>query len=300
MEIGMYGLGRMGMNMTKRLVQNGHRVVVHNRSPGPVEEAAEIGAVPSASVEDFVNQLTPPRAVWSMVPAGKPTESVIETLREHLEAGDIIVDGGNSKYTDSLHRAVMLREKDIHFVDVGVSGGIWGLKEGYGLMIGGPDEAVERLTPIFESLAPAPDKGWGHVGPNGAGHFVKMVHNGIEYGIMQAYAEGFAIMQAKGEFDLDLRHVAEIWRFGTVIRSWLLDLTERALSRDIDAIEAWVDDSGEGRWTVQEAVDLAVPAPVITDALYARFRSRRPENFGDKLLAALRNEFGGHAVKEGC
>jgi 6-phosphogluconate dehydrogenase len=300
MEIGMYGLGRMGMNMTKRLVQNGHRVVVHNRSPGPVEEAAEIGAVPSASVEDFVNQLTPPRAVWSMVPAGKPTESVIETLREHLEAGDIIVDGGNSKYTDSLHRAVMLREKDIHFVDVGVSGGIWGLKEGYGLMIGGPDEAVERLIPIFESLAPAPDKGWGHVGPNGAGHFVKMVHNGIEYGIMQAYAEGFAIMQAKGEFDLDLRHVAEIWRFGTVIRSWLLDLTERALSRDIDAIEAWVDDSGEGRWTVQEAVDLAVPAPVITDALYARFRSRRPENFGDKLLAALRNEFGGHAVKEGC
>lgn len=297
MEIGMYGLGRMGMNMTKRLLRDEHRVVVYNRSPGPVEEAAEIGAVPSESVEDFVNQLTPPRAAWSMVPAGKPTESVIQKLSEHLEPGDTIIDGGNSKYTDTLHRAEMLREKDIHFVDVGVSGGIWGLEEGYGMMVGGPDEAVEWLTPIFESLAPAPDKGWGHAGTNGAGHFVKMVHNGIEYGIMQAYAEGFAIMEAKEEFDLDLRHVAEMWRFGTVIRSWLLDLTERALSRDIEAIEAWVDDSGEGRWTVQEAVDLAVPAPVISDALYARFRSRRPENFADKLLAALRNEFGGHAVK---
>jgi 6-phosphogluconate dehydrogenase len=297
MELGMYGLGRMGMNMTKRLLQDDHRVVVYNRSPESVAEAAELGAVPSGSVEEFVNRLTPPRITWSMVPAGKPTESVIEKLSEQLEPGDVIIDGGNSKYTDSMRRAEMLGEKGIQFLDVGVSGGIWGLEEGYGMMIGGPDAAVERLTPIFETLAPAPDKGWGRAGPNGAGHFVKMVHNGIEYGMMQAYAEGFAIMKAKEEFDLDLRHVAEMWRFGTVIRSWLLDLTERALSRDIESIEAWVDDSGEGRWTVQEAVDLAVPAPVISDALFARFRSRRPENFADKVLAALRNEFGGHAVK---
>jgi 6-phosphogluconate dehydrogenase len=234
-----------------------------------------------------------------MVPAGGPTEQVVTSLLEVLEPGDIIIDGGNSNYKDTLRRTEMVNERGLHFVDVGVSGGIWGLTEGYGMMVGGQEDVVEQLRPILETLAPGPERGWGRVGPSGAGHFVKMVHNGIEYGMMQAYAEGFEILKAKEEFDLDLHNVAEIWRFGTVIRSWLLDLTARALAEDeeLSDIKGWVADSGEGRWTVFEGVDLDVPAPVITLALQMRFVSRQDESYAAKLLAALRNEFGGHAVK---
>jgi len=235
-----------------------------------------------------------------MVPAGGPTDQVVASLLEVLAGDDIIIDGGNSNYKDSLRHAEMVQERGLHFVDVGVSGGIWGLTEGYGMMVGGEEEVVDHLSPIFETLAPGADKGWGRVGPNGAGHFVKMVHNGIEYGMMQAYAEGFEIMEAKEAFDLDLHNVAEIWRFGTVIRSWLLDLTARALAEDqsLSEIKGYVQDSGEGRWTVFEAVDLDVPAPVITLALQMRLASRQAESYAAKLLAALRNQFGGHAVKK--
>ncbi|MGD8603922.1 MAG: decarboxylating 6-phosphogluconate dehydrogenase [Anaerolineales bacterium] len=299
MRIGMIGLGRMGLNMTTRLIQDGHQVVGFALSPESVAKAVKVGAEGAESLQALVAKLEAPRIVWIMVPSGEPTQSTIEALAEMLEAGDVVVDGGNSFYKDTLRRAEFLAEKNIEMVDVGVSGGIWGLKEGYGMMAGGAPEIIKKLTPIFKSLAPGPDRGWGHMGPNGAGHFVKMVHNGIEYGMMQAYAEGFALMRAKDEFDLDLHQVAEVWRYGTVIRSWLLDLTARALESDQDlkTLEAWVDDSGEGRWTVLEAVDLAVPVPVITEALFARFRSRRPENYADKLLAAMRHQFGGHAVK---
>jgi 6-phosphogluconate dehydrogenase len=234
-----------------------------------------------------------------MVPAGAPTDQVVASLLEELEPDDIIIDGGNSNYKDTLRHAEEVNEKGLHFVDVGVSGGIWGLREGYGMMVGGEEEVVDRLSPLFETLAPGPDKGWGRVGPNGAGHFVKMVHNGIEYGIMEAYAEGFEIMRRKDAFDLDLHNVAEIWRFGTVIRSWLLDLTARALEEDqaLSDIRGYVEDSGEGRWTVFESIDLDVPAPVITLALQMRLASRQEESYAAKLLAALRNQFGGHAVK---
>jgi 6-phosphogluconate dehydrogenase len=234
-----------------------------------------------------------------MVPAGDPVDQTIDALQPHLDAGDILVDGGNSNYKDTLRRAEAVQEAGLHYVDVGTSGGVWGLEQGYSMMVGGPDAAVDRLRPALETLAPGPDKGWGHMGPVGAGHFVKMVHNGIEYGIMQAYAEGFDILQAKEEFDLDLHQVAETWRFGSVIRSWLLDLTARALEEDadLDAVAPWVDDSGEGRWTVQEAIDLDVPAPVITDALISRLDSRVEDSYTHKLLAAMRNQFGGHAIK---
>jgi 6-phosphogluconate dehydrogenase len=234
-----------------------------------------------------------------MVPAGSPTEQVVTSLLEVLDPGDIIVDGGNSNYKDTLRRLEMVNGEGLHLADVGVSGGIWGITEGYGMMVGGEEDIVERLRPVFETLAPAPDRGWGRVGPSGAGHFVKMVHNGIEYGMMQAYAEGFEILKAKEAFDLDLHNVAEIWRFGTVIRSWLLDLTARALADDQDLpdIKGWVADSGEGRWTVFEGIDLDVPAPVITLALQMRFVSRQDESYAAKLLAALRNQFGGHTVK---
>jgi 6-phosphogluconate dehydrogenase len=299
MELGLIGLGKMGGNMTVRLLQGGHRVVVYDLSPEAVHAAEEAGAEGASSLADLVGKLNAPRAVWIMVPAGEPSEQTIRELADVLEPGDIVLDGGNAFYKDTMRRAEALDDQGLHFVDVGVSGGVWGLTEGYGMMIGGGTEAVKQIRPIFETLAPTPERGWGHVGPSGAGHFVKMVHNGIEYGMMQAYAEGFALLAAKESFELDLHQVAEIWRFGTVIRSWLLDLTARALAKDQELadIAPWVADSGEGRWMVQEAVELAVPAPVITEALYARFRSRLPENFADRLLAALRREFGGHAVK---
>jgi|SRR5690606_17935750 len=300
MQVGIYGLGRMGGNMVRRLLQGGHEVVVGNRSPGPVQEAEAAGAIASSSLEDFVSKLQTPKVAWLMLPAGDVTERMIESLIPLLQPGDIIVDGGNSNYKDTMRRAEMLKASNIHFVDVGTSGGIWGLTEGYSLMIGGDDEAVAHLRPAFETLAPAPDLGWGHVGPSGAGHFVKMVHNGIEYGMMQAFAEGFEIMKNKTELNLDVAQIAEIWRYGSVVRSWLLDLTAQALreDRELSEIADWVADSGEGRWTVNEAIDLDVPAPVITLSLMMRFVSRQETSYAAKLLAAMRQKFGGHAVKK--
>ncbi len=301
MEIAIIGLGKMGGNMARRLLRNGHRVVGYNRTPEPTREIeAEDGLAPAFSLEEVVQKLSAPRAVWVMVPAGAPTESTISALGKLLGAGDMVIDGGNSNYKDSVRRAAALKEKGIRFVDVGTSGGVWGLAEGYSMMAGGEDQAIEQLRPVLETLAPGAEKGWGQVGPAGAGHFVKMIHNGIEYGLMQAYAEGFEIMRAKEEFGLDLHQIAEIWRFGSVVRSWLLDLTADALADDqeLSDIKGWVADSGEGRWTVFEAVDLDVPAPVITLALQARFVSRQNESYAAKLLAAMRNQFGGHAVKK--
>jgi 6-phosphogluconate dehydrogenase len=300
MQLGMVGLGKMGGRMTQRLLKAGHEVVVYDRSEETVAELASKGAQGAESLEDLVEKLVSPRTVWIMVPAGEPTESTIAELAGYLIANDAIIDGGNSNYKDTMRRAKTLAEHDIHLIDAGTSGGVWGLAEGYSLMIGGEDEAVGRLQPIFESLAPAADKGWGHVGPAGAGHFVKMVHNGIEYGLMQAYAEGFEIMKSKKDFNLDLHQVAEIWRFGSVVRSWLLDLTAEALEQDqeLSEIKGWVADSGEGRWTVAEAIDLDVPAPVITLSLLMRFMSRQDETYAAKVLAAMRNQFGGHAVKK--
>ncbi|MCL7454693.1 MAG: decarboxylating 6-phosphogluconate dehydrogenase [Anaerolineae bacterium] len=300
MEIAIIGLGKMGGNMARRLLRSGHRVIGYNRSPEATRAlAAEARLEPAFSLEEAIEKLSPPRAVWVMVPAGDPTEQTVEDLAAFLSPGDIIVDGGNSNYKDTMRRAARVTAQGLHFVDVGTSGGVWGLAEGYSMMVGGEEEAVEQLRPVLETLAPAPDQGWGHVGPSGAGHFVKMVHNGIEYGLMQAYAEGFEIMRAKGDLNLDLHQVAEIWRFGSVVRSWLLDLTADALADDpeLSDIKGWVADSGEGRWTVFEAVDLDVPAPVITLALQARFVSRQEESYAAKLLAAMRNQFGGHAVK---
>ena len=299
MKIAIVGLGKMGGNMTKRLLEGGHSVFVYNRSPEPVKAAVEQGATGAGSLEELVSLLDPPRAIWVMVPAGDPTESVLTTLAGHMEPGDLLIDGGNSNYKDSIRRANGMRELGIHFIDVGTSGGIWGLAEGYSMMVGGEDQAVEILRPALETLAPSADTGWGHVGPSGSGHFVKMVHNGIEYGLMQAYAEGFEIMRAKSEFGLDLHQVAEIWRYGSVVRSWLLDLTASALADDqeLSEIKGWVADSGEGRWTVFDSIDLDVPAPVITLALQMRFVSRQDESYAAKILAAMRNQFGGHAVK---
>src|SRR4051794_30235510 len=258
MQIGMVGLGRMGANMTTRLLRGGHEVVVHDRTPDVVAAAARGGATGAASLEELIARLDSPRAVWIMLPAGEVTEGTVRKLAALLAPGDTIVDGGNSNYKDTMRRAAELRERGLHYVDSGTSGGVWGLAEGYSLMIGGDREPVERLRPIFETLAPAPDRGWGHVGPSGAGHFVKMVHNGIEYGLMQAYAEGFSILKHKEEMRLDLAQVAEVWRHGSVVRSWLLDLTARALHADaaLEGIAPWVSDSGEGRWTVAEAIDL--------------------------------------------
>ncbi|MCZ7663647.1 MAG: decarboxylating 6-phosphogluconate dehydrogenase [Thermoleophilia bacterium] len=300
MEIGMVGLGRMGANMARRLLAGGHRVVVANRSPGPVEEMAIEGAVPAWSWNELAQALRPPRVIWLMVPAGKPTDDMIDELAALLEPGDLLVDGGNSFYKDSLRHAEFLASRGLRFVDAGTSGGIWGRTEGYSLMVGGNADSVALVRPALETLAPGPDKGWGHVGPAGAGHFVKMIHNGIEYGLMQAYAEGFEIMRAKEEFSLDLHQVAEVWRYGSVVRSWLLDLAAAALEGDpgLSSIEGWVADSGEGRWTVAEAIDRDVPAPVITLALLMRFVSRQDESFAAKMLAALRNQFGGHEVKK--
>lgn len=301
MDIAIVGLGKMGANMARRLIKGGHRVIGTDHSPANVQKlAAEAGMIPADSLKDAVAALPAPRAVWVMVPSGAPTEMVINELAELLSPGDVIIDGGNTLYKDDVRRAATLKEKGIHYVDVGTSGGIWGLTEGYSLMVGGEADVVSRLRPIFETLAPAADQGWGHVGPVGAGHFVKMIHNGIEYGMMQAYAEGFGIMEAKKEFNLDLHQIAEIWRVGSVVRSWLLDLTANALKADqkLTDIAGWVADSGEGRWTVFEAVDLDVPAPIITLSLQQRFISRQQESFANKLLAAMRNQFGGHAVKK--
>ncbi len=297
----MVGLGKMGGNMTTRLIRGGHRVVAYDRSAESRRAAAGQGAEAAASVSDLVAQLSAPRAIWLMVPAGGPTQDVIDELVGALGPGDIVIDGGNSNYKDSIRRGSALRERQLHLVDVGTSGGVWGLTEGYSMMVGGDAEAVERLRPVLETLASTAEQGWGRVGPTGAGHFVKMVHNGIEYGLMQAYAEGFEIMGAKADFGLDLHQIAEIWRHGSVVRSWLLDLTARALDENptLEGIQGWVADSGEGRWTVAEAIDLDVPAPVITLSLQARFVSRQKESFGAKLLAAMRNQFGGHGVKRG-
>jgi len=300
MEIGMVGLGKMGSNMTRRLLRGGHDVTVYDPRPDAVEALIKPGATGTASLAKLVDNLTRPRAIWMMVPSGQATEDTISNLSHLLAAEDVIIDGGNSRYTDSIRRAVSLKEKDILFLDAGVSGGVWGLEGGYSLMIGGDEAAYRRLEPALKTLAPSADTGLGLVGPSGAGHFVKMVHNGIEYGLMEAYAEGFELLQAKKELDLDIDQVAEIWRHGSVVRSWLLDLTAAALKEDpgLTHIQSYVEDTGEGRWTVEEAIELAVPLPVITQAVQARFRSRQAKPFAARLLAALRQQFGGHGVKK--
>ena len=299
MQLGMVGLGRMGANMTTRLVRGGHTVAVFDQNAKAVATAAADGALAAGSLVQLVAHLSAPRAVWVMVPSGDPTEATVTALGGLLSPGDTIIDGGNSNYKDSMRRGLALAAQGIAFVDAGTSGGVWGLKEGYALMIGGDEVAVERLRPIFSTLAPASDRGWARVGPSGAGHFTKMVHNGIEYGMMQAYAEGFSILQHKTEMQLDLAQVAELWRHGSVVRSWLLDLTALALAENpgMKGIAPYVSDSGEGRWTVAEAIDLDVPAPVITLSLLQRLRSRDTDSYADKLLSAMRNQFGGHAIK---
>jgi 6-phosphogluconate dehydrogenase len=297
MRLGMIGLGRMGGNMATRLIRNGHQVVGYARGEESRRAAAAEGAETAASVEDLVAALEPPRVAWAMVPAGAPTEGVVGQLGGLLQEGDLVVDGGNSNFTDSIRRAAGLKERGIGFVDAGVSGGVWGLKEGYCMMLGGEAEDVERLRTALDSLAP--EDGWAHVGAHGAGHFVKMVHNGIEYGILQAYGEGFEILKAS-VFDLNLHQVAEVWRHGSVVRSWLLDLLTSALERDpgLESVAGYVEDSGEGRWTVLAAIDEDVPAPVTALSLFARFASRQEESFSAKVIAALRREFGGHSVRE--
>jgi 6-phosphogluconate dehydrogenase len=282
--------------MVKRLLDRGHQITVYARRPEVRAEAAALGAAPADSLADLVERLTPPRVVWMMIPAGGAVDDSLSTLQPILSAGDIIVDGGNSNYKDSIRRAAAAASKNLRYIDAGTSGGIWGLQVGYCLMVGGEADAVKVVEPAFLDLAPK--DGYMHVGPSGAGHFVKMIHNGIEYGMLQAYAEGFAILHA-GSYDLDLRAISALWNHGSVVRSWLLELAERAFAADpeLRSIRGYVEDSGEGRWTVQEAIDHNVPAPVITLSLLQRFRSRQEENFGDKVIAALRNQFGGHAVK---
>ncbi len=298
MDIGITGLGRMGAGMAERWVRAGHRVVVNNRSHGPIEELAAKGAVPAYSLEELVDKLAAPRAIWIMLPAGDVTERAIEKLIPLLSPGDTIIDAGNTNFNDDIRRAAMLKEHDLNYIDQGTSGGVWGLENGFCLMVGGETDLVKRLEPAFVTLAPT--DGYVHCGPVGSGHFVKMVHNGIEYGMMQAYAEGFEIMRAKTDFNLDLHAIASAWRYGSVVRSWLLDLAEVALRDDPDlaGLKGYVDDSGEGRWTIQAAIDLDVPAPVITLSLFERFHSRQPESFAAKMLAAMRKGFGGHAVKQ--
>jgi 6-phosphogluconate dehydrogenase len=296
MQLGLFGLGRMGANMARRLHQGGHDVIVSNRSPKPIDELRSEGIKGVYTIEELVNSLPAPRAIWVMVPSGEVTDQIIEKLLGLLQPGDAIVDGGNSNWRDSKRHAVMCQAKNIQFMDEGTSGGIWGLKVGYCLMIGGEVETFKRLEPAFKTLAP--ENGYLHCGPAGSGHFVKMVHNGIEYGMMQAYAEGFEILE-KSEFDVDLRAVADVWGKGSVVRSWLLELLQDAFTHDpkLESIRGYVEDSGEGRWTIQAAIDEDVPAPVITLALYQRFLSRQEESFAAKVNAALRKEFGGHAVK---
>lgn len=296
MKLGMIGLGKMGFNMSLRLLRNNHHVVGYDLSEDTVAELKGKDGEGATSLEDLVAQLEAPRHVWMMVPAGDPVDQTIDALLPLLDEGDVVIDGGNSFYKDTLRRAEKLQDHGLHYVDVGTSGGVWGLDEGYSMMVGGEEAIVERMRPLFETFAPAPDQGWGHVGKTGTGHFVKMIHNGIEYGVMQAYAEGFDILDAKKEFDLDLHQVAEIWRFGSVIRSWLLDLIARALEENptLEGITAKVSDSGEGRWTIKEGIDLDVATPVITQALYYRLESRDEKAYAERMLSAMRNQFGGH------
>jgi 6-phosphogluconate dehydrogenase len=298
MQLAMIGLGRMGGNMTERLMRDGHRVVVFDRSPDAVQKYVGIGAAGASSPAEVVAKLDSPRVVWIMVPAGKPVDDTIAALLPGLSKGDVIIDGGNSNFHDTMRRAAELKSKEIEFVDSGTSGGIWGLKNGYCLMIGASPEAYAVCEPIFKSLA-QPD-GYAHMGPTGSGHYVKMIHNGIEYGVLQAYAEGYEILHASKDFKLDLHTIAGVWNHGSVVRSWVNELAEIAFARDpnLDTLKGYVEDSGEGRWTVQEAIDLDVPAPVITLSLLARLRSRQSDSFGAKVIAALRNELGGHAVKK--
>lgn len=298
MQIGFIGLGRMGINMVQRLLEGGHEIIVYNRTPEKVKKAEDLGALASDSIEGLVNKLRSPRIIWIMVPAGSATEDIIKEAASFLEEGDILIDGGNSFYKDSVRRAEMLKEQGIYFLDIGTSGGIWGLKRGYCMMIGGKKEIFERVEPILQTLAPK--DGYAHVGPSGTGHFVKMVHNGIEYAMLQSYAEGFEILKARKDFDFDLKQIAGLWNNGSVIESWLLELAGYAFEKDpkLDAIKGYVEDSGEGRWTVAEAIEQDVPAPLITLSLLERFRSRQDDSFSAKVIAALRNEFGGHAVKK--
>jgi 6-phosphogluconate dehydrogenase len=297
MELGIIGLGRMGANMTERLVLGGHTVVSYDRSPEAIQRVVDKGARGAQSLADFVRQLSLPRAIWLMVPSGNPVDQTIEQLLPIITKDDVIIDGGNSYYKDSIRRAGSLKAQGIHFIDAGTSGGIWGLKVGYCMMVGGEREAVARLEPVFTTLAPR--DGYLHVGPSGAGHFVKMIHNGIEYGMMQAYGEGFELLKAS-QFDLDLGRVAHLWNQGSVVRSWLLELCESAFAKDprLSSIKDYVEDSGEGRWTVQEAVENCVPVPVLMASLFARFASRQEQSFSAKVVAALRNEFGGHVVRK--
>ena len=297
MELGFVGLGKMGMNMVTRLQQDKHRVVVYDRTVDLIKQAEGVGGVGSASLEDMVSKLKAPRAVWIMVPSGAPTEDTVAKAAALLSPGDIIIDGGNTNFHDDVRRAAELKKKNIHYVDAGTSGGIWGLKLGYCLMVGGDKAVVEQLAPIFKTLAP--ENGWAHMGDHGAGHYVKMVHNGIEYSMMQGYAEGFELM-SKSEYKLDLPRIADLWMQGSVVRSWLLELTAGALKQDpkLEGLKGYVQDSGQGRWTILDAIDKDVPVPTLTAALFTRFRSRQEESFAEKMLAAMRNAFGGHAVKK--
>ncbi len=300
MELGIIGLGKMGFNMAERLRLAGHKVVGFDFNKDATAKLTASGSVGVNSLADLVKNLAAPRAIWMMVPAGDPVDQTIANLEPLMQKGDTFIDGGNSNYKETQRRHAAETAKGFHYIDCGTSGGVWGLKEGYSLMIGGDSEAVDRLNPIWEALAPAKDKGWGHVGPSGAGHFVKMVHNGIEYGMMQAYAEGFSILQAKQPLGLDLTQIAHIWQYGSVVRSWLLDLTAGALDKNptLEGLEAWVPDSGEGRWTVMEAIDLNISAPVITESLIRRLRSREENNFTDRMISIMRGAFGGHEVKK--
>jgi 6-phosphogluconate dehydrogenase len=297
MQLGFVGLGRMGLNMTRRLVAGGHSVVAYDRDASAIARARDAGATESAALADLVAALTPPRAVWVMVPAGDPTESTIAALAPLLTPGDVIIDGGNSNFNDDIRRANWLAARNLEYLDAGTSGGVWGLTEGYCLMVGGKEDVCRRLEPIFLTLAPK--DGYLRVGDHGAGHYVKMIHNGIEYGLMQAYAEGFELMQASPHH-LDVGAIASLWMHGSVVRSWLLELTAKALTEnpELAGLKGYVDDSGEGRWTLHESIERAVPMPVLTAALFTRFRSREADPFGERLLAAMRNQFGGHAVKK--
>ena len=300
MQLGLIGLGKMGGNMAERLRLGGHQVVGFDFNAEAVKRLTDSGNVGVSTLQDLVKKIQGRRAIWIMVPQGAPVDETIAKLEPLLNPGDILIDGGNSYYKDTIRRHKEVTAKGFEFLDVGTSGGVWGLKAGYSMMIGGKNETVEYLRPIFETLAPGSDKGWGHVGPGGSGHFVKMVHNGIEYGMMQAYAEGFTVLEKKEEFNLDLPQIAKIWQHGSVVRSWLLDLTADALAGNptLDGLQAYVVDSGEGRWTVFEAIDLNVSAPVITESVIRRIRSREENNFTDRMLAIMRNEFGGHEVKK--